>query len=356
MRVLVLLLAAATGLTAAGRALGAASDDRPAAPVPAPAPPAEPLPTPASARKLIDENKPADALKQVNRLLSMRGKAAEGLDRHELLVLKAEAHLRLKATEAAAVAFRQAADATEEAEPRAVARATEQLIRKSKNLAYTPKKVARGEKAEPIGIVEFESRRKALAALFIDEMQPVLPKAEAAKEANNVGPMIKAVAAVKELDYLEMAVNGSADQVNGMVTDLKDRGKKMLQGVMEKAAKRVDRITDLSNDTVRVRQVTPTGRGYRTTTLQKRRGVQREDVEALKEVADACDEVMIQAKALVRATGSDEEEVEQLVESADDLRTHVRRMLRMHEVEIGPGRGNLDPVAEDDGRRDRPRQ
>jgi hypothetical protein len=312
--------------------------------------PAEPVPTPESARKLIDDGKAAEALKQVNRLLAMRGKAAEGLDRHAVLLLKAEAHLRLKAAEAAAVAFRQAAGETEDAEQQAIARASEQLIRRSKNLAYTPKKVARGDKAEPIDVVNLESRRKALGAMFVDEIAPLLPKVEAAKEAKTVAPMVKAVAAVKELDYLELAANGSADQINGIVEDVKGRGKKMLTAVVEKSTKWVDRITELSNDTTRVKRVMPTGRGYRTALVEVRRGVSREDIVALKEIAAACDEVMVQAKALTEATGADEAELEELVESADDLRTHVRRMLRMHEVEIGPGRAATEPMAEDDRR------
>jgi hypothetical protein len=312
--------------------------------------PAEPVPTPESAQKLIDDGKPAEGLKQVNRLLSMRGKAAEGLDRHAVLLLKAESHLRLKAAEAAAVAFRQAAAETEDKEQQALARASEQLVRKSKNLAYTPKKITKGEKAEPIDIVDPESRRKALGAMFVDEIAPLMPKVEAAKDAKTVAPMVKAVAAVKELDYLELAANGSADQVNGIVEDVKAQGKKMLTAVVEKATKRVDRITELSNDTTRVKRVMPSGRGYRTVLVPMRRGVSREDVMALKEIAAACDEVMIQAKALTEATGADEAELEELVESADDLRTHVRRMLRMHEVEIGPGRAAGEPMAEDDRR------
>jgi hypothetical protein len=314
---------------------------RPAAP--AAAAQAEPLPTVEQIRKLLDDGNGADALKHVNRLLALRGKAGESYDKYELLTLKGEAHLRLKANEAAAVAFRQAAAETEDRQHKAVARATEQLIRRSKNLAYTPKKLARGEKAEPIDVVNPDSRHKAISALFVDEVSPLLPKAEAAKAARSVGPMIKAMAAAREMEYLELAANGSADQINGIVEGLKEQGKSMLTRVMEKATKRVDRITTLANDTERVRQVIPmSGGGYRSVMIEKRRGVQKDDITELKGIIDACDEVIAQANALAESTGGEEREVEDLVEAADDLKVHVQRMLRVHDVEYKGRREGQD--------------
>lgn len=299
------------------------------------APQAEPLPTVEDVQKLVQSGEAADALKQVNRLLSLRGKAAESYDRYELFSLKGEAHLRLKANEPAAAAFRQAAAETDDRQHKALARSTELLIRRSRNLAYTPKKVARGDKAEPIDIVNADSRRKAIAALFVDEVSPLLPKVEAAKASKSVGPMIKTMAVAREMEYLELAANGSEDQVNGIVQSLREQGKTMLTRVMEKATKRVDRITTLANDMERVRQVVPlSSGGYRSITVEKRRGVQNDDIAELKGIIDACDEVIAQAGALAEASGKDGgQEVEDLVEAADDLKVHVQRMLRVHNIE-----------------------
>src|SRR5688500_6919375 len=233
-----------------------AAPKRAAAPAPAPAgqTPAQPdaLPTVEGIQKLLKADDAAGALKQINRLLSLRGKAAEGYDKYELLTLKGDAHLKMKANEAAAVAFRQAAAATEDPQHVAVAKATEMLIRRSQKLAYTPKKVARGGKAEPIDIVDPESRQGALAALFVDEVGPLLPKVEAAKNATSVVPMIKAMAAAREVEFLERAANGSADQVGGIVLTLGEKGEAMLSKVMEKATKRVDRITAMANETEQI--------------------------------------------------------------------------------------------------------
>jgi hypothetical protein len=312
---------------------GAAAGAGAGAPAPA-APQPDPLPTVEQIEKLLQSGEAADALKQVNRLLTLRGKAAEAYDKYELLTLKGEAHLRLKANDAAAVSFRQAAAETEDRQKKALARATEQLIRRSRNLAYAPKKVAKGDKAEPIDVVDPDSRHKALSALFVDDVTPMLPKIEAAKAANSVAPMIKAMAVARDMEYLELAANGSSDQISGIVEGLKEQGKSMLSKVLEKATKRVDRITSLANDTEHVRQVVPLGSGgYRTVVVDKRRGVQHDDVAELKGIIDGCDEIVAQAKALGQSTEKGASETEDLVDAAADLKVHVQRMLRVHDIE-----------------------
>ena len=87
---------------------------------------------------MFDQAQYADALRAIGRAMQLKGKAAEPYDRYELLTLKAEAHLHVKATPAAIQAFEQAAAETEDAQKQAVARSTALLLKKSKNLSYTP--------------------------------------------------------------------------------------------------------------------------------------------------------------------------------------------------------------------------
>jgi hypothetical protein len=312
----------------------ARKDPAPARPAAQPANQPDPLPTVETVQKALKDNDAPEALKQVNRLLSLRGKAAEGLDKYELLKFKGEAHLRLKASEAAAASFRQAAAATDDPQQQALAKATEALIKKSRQLAYTPKKVAKGDKAEPIDVVEPDSRAKAMAALFVDEVGPLLPKVDAAKKATSVAPMIRLMQAARDVEYLERAANGSADQVGGIVETLAEQGRTMLSKVIERATKRVDRITTLSNEMEQVAQVVPLSNGgYQRVLIPKRRGIKNDDVTELKGIIDALDEVVAQAKAVAQAEGKETDETEQLTDSAADLKVHVQRMLRVHNVE-----------------------
>jgi hypothetical protein len=291
-------------------------------------------PSVADLRKLLDDGKPADVLKHVSRLLSLRGKAAQPYDRSELLTLKGEAHLRLRASDAAAQAFHQAAEATDDREKQATARATEQLIRRSRNLAYTPRKVPKGGRPDPIDLLDPDQRRAALQAMFADDFADVAPKVAAAKDAKTLPPRLKAIQAVRELATIELAATGSADQVNGIVEDLKRGTKDLMDRVMERTTKRVDQITAMANDVERVRQVVPGIGGYSDVQIsERRRGLRRQDVGDLKQLADACDEVKAGAKALAQASGAEESEFDELTEAADDLRMHIRRMLRAHDVE-----------------------
>jgi len=129
-------------------------------PNPAPAADAETAPTVADVRKALENNDGTEALRLVSQLLSLRGKAAQGLDRYELFMLKAEGHLCQRAGDAAAQSFKQAAEQTNNREQAAMARASEQLIRRSRRLAYTPKRVVKGQvaKRDPIDIVDPEKR------------------------------------------------------------------------------------------------------------------------------------------------------------------------------------------------------
>src|SRR5215212_10101405 len=92
------LLLAAVLAHAAPAAPGAPDGPDPnVAPPPVGAGAAEALPSPRDVRAALDQGDPAEALRRLSRLLPLRGAAGKALDRYELLALKAEAHLRLKA-------------------------------------------------------------------------------------------------------------------------------------------------------------------------------------------------------------------------------------------------------------------
>ena len=322
-----LLLAA---LLAQAAPVTPAKNAAPPPPPPAPWPGAGPeaLPSTKDVRAALDKNDPTEALRLVARLLSLHGKSAAGQDRYELLTLKAEAHLRLKAGDAAAQSFRLAAEQTDDRERAAVARATEQLIRRSRGLVYTPKREVKGQpgKRDPIDIVDPEKRKAALRAMFADEMAELAIRVKAAKATPTLPPALKAMQAARELTTLELAANGSADQVNGVIEILKDSCKDLLNRTMEKTTKRVDQITQMANDTEVVG-------GFDGEVGERRRGLKRQDVGDLKALADTCDQVVAGGKAVAQAAGVDEVEFEDVVDAAGDLRMHIRRMLRAHDVE-----------------------
>src|SRR5688500_17543270 len=118
-------LAGASFVMAAAPARPAPARTAAPAPAPVPAPPPDaPAPAPGVAgvamptidqlKQQLAEGKHQEVLKQVAKLLQLKGEAAKSYDRYELLSLRGEAALRGKANSMAAEAFAQAAKATED--------------------------------------------------------------------------------------------------------------------------------------------------------------------------------------------------------------------------------------------------
>jgi hypothetical protein len=307
----------------------------PAGPAPAPAPgepaaPAAPGP-PASAdeiRKLVADGEHAEALKQLSRVLPLRGDAAAGYNKYELFMLKGDVHLKMKAPSAAVTAFTQAAEQTEDPTEKAIARASALLLRKAKALAYTPKPPKRGGKADPIDVVDPERRKEALAALFADEWADAAAKVEAAKKGKTLPPIADALKALNGLDVLERAATGADEQVKGAATDLADRGHELMDKALDKMAKRVDRITNAANETLTRRVRVPTGGGqFADRTIVRKRGLKHEDHKELKSVLETCPQIAKSAEELAVASGGEKEDVEELVEKAQDIREVAEKTL-----------------------------
>src|SRR5580765_6335680 len=76
---------------------------------------AEALPTAAEIHQLYDEAKYPQVLQKLQRVLILKGEAAKPYDRHDLLRLRGETQLHLKAQAPAAQSFTEAAAATDDA-------------------------------------------------------------------------------------------------------------------------------------------------------------------------------------------------------------------------------------------------
>src|SRR5436190_3879236 len=126
-------------------------------------------PSSAELHKLFDDENYAQFLKELP--IAMSAKDQSAYDRYDLLTLKGEALLKTKADAAAADAFRDAAKAAKSDDAASLARATELLVRRSRQELYTPAPHDRSQTASTaaIDIIEKESRKSAFAALYADE-------------------------------------------------------------------------------------------------------------------------------------------------------------------------------------------
>jgi hypothetical protein len=262
----------------------------------------EGLPTIEQLNAQLAEGKHADVLKQVAKLLQLKGEAAKAYDRYDLLCLRGEAALRGKANSMAIEAFSQASRATDDPDKKAVARATEILIRRSKPLGYVPRTAggatpaagkispagagpagssagaagpagsgpaaagpagaapratpAKPQANQPIPIIEEADRKRAFAALYADEQAVVDPKVKKATTATSLPPIIEAIKSLGDLRAVDVAANGSAAQTKALGADLGAHAHQLISGALTKMEKRTEEcwtagrrvmVTELSN-------------------------------------------------------------------------------------------------------------
>ena len=271
-----------------------------------------------------------ETLQKLSRVLMLRGDAAKAYNRHDLLRLRGETQLKLKDATGAAASFEQAAKEAKEDKDRAVDLATQLLIKRSRNLTFTPapKKGAKAAdnaadkavaKAEPIDISDPEKRKAAFEALLAEQKEQVEPKLKGAKDAKTLPPLIEALYAAGSLRTLELAATGEDAQVSAMVKDLTGRAQKMMTDALKKMTDMVNQIEESAN---RLQEVmTPVrapglgggaGLGVYGERSYKKRGLMTPDVKDLNRVIADCKRLVPTIKELVDKLGESGEEFKQI--------------------------------------------
>jgi hypothetical protein len=263
---------------------------------------AEALPTAAEIHQLYDEGKYPQVLQKLQRVLILKGPAAKPYDRHDLLRLRGETQLRLKTPVPAAQSFTEAAEATDDAAAIAVDRATALLIKRSPQQAFTPKNTGKGKAPDAIPIVEPESRKKALAALFEDELAAASPKLKVVAEAKQLSTILEAIPFIRDLRSLELAATDKDERTKKVLGELGAHAHELLAKAVKDEGKKVDDIEKTANETVQIqdygRDPKSNGRGTKIETQWKKRGLSRNDAGSLRDsitltgkVAAACHEM-----------------------------------------------------------------
>ena len=325
-----------------GMALAPAQTPKPGGVKPQPAAPtgaggaADALPNADDVHQLFNEGKYKETLQKVARLLALKGDAAKAYDRHDLLVLKAESHLRQKEATAAVAAYEQAAKEAPDAKAKAVDTATPLLIKRSKNLTFTPpvKKgagaAAAAGSSEPIDITDPEKRKEAFAAMFAEQKEQAAPKFKAAKDAKSLPPIADAVKLAGNLRTLELAATGDDAEVKAMVQDLSAKAQKMMVDAVESMTKTVQDIEASANNLQPARTFTrsplPGGGAFAESTYRKR-GLMTPDVNDLKRIISDTQKLAPAAKEMGTALGDAGEDFNHVAKMAADLHDKAREVL-----------------------------
>lgn len=211
---------------------------------------ADPLPTQAEIQQLFNEQKYPDVLQRLGRVLILKGDAAKPYNRHALLRLKGETHLRMKATTPATQAFDDASKAAPDPIAAAEDYAMTLLIRRSPGLQFTTKSRDPSTRPAPMDILDPVARRAALLAMFQEELAAVEPRVKMARDSKQLAGVMTALPAVRAMRSLEMAATKTDEQTRKMVADLATHSYNMIEDALRTMQRRVEDIDKIANEVV----------------------------------------------------------------------------------------------------------
>jgi len=302
---------------------------KPGATTKADAPATGDLPTMDQMQALFDAGNYNELLKDFAKVLPLKGKAAEPYDRQKLLQLKLDTHMKLKQQAPAIATLNEMIDSTDDEPAKQSARATIQLIKRSKLFVYTPKPAKKTPKpSAPLDITDPIARKAAMQAMLDEDMAKVAPKVKAAMDQSSLPPIAAALEAAKGVRDIEVGVTGTDANSKTMVADLGSHGRDLITKTVEKMSKRVDEITKDANETIRTRANVMSAAGYRVAQDRvRRRGLKDQEPQELRKVINDLPAIARGAQELVLATGGKQSEADSMVEMCNELSKRAKKTL-----------------------------
>ena len=292
---------------------------RPAA-APAAAKPAEPAVSPPSQVEIADDlaaGRHEAVLRKVRVALELKGPDAKGYDRAALLRARGEALLRTKQADAAARAFEDAAWETTDPAARAEGLATALLVRRANaGLQYVgrrPDPQDRTRTPPPADVVGAESRKRATAILFADELAANRKRIEAAAASTSLKDALDLMPALHDLAALERTATGGTETTADLATGFDAR----IATHLEEAAASLKQ--EVEGHAAHALAAVPQGKMYKQRGLGDRAGRVRE----IARLADGMRNVCVGCEDLYAASDRDFPGLRKRIERTRDLARYL---------------------------------
>jgi hypothetical protein len=239
--------------------------------------PTDSTPSPDELRRMFDARQYRDVVRHAVKVLQLKGESAAAYDRHDVLVLKAEAHLHLGDAEPAAKAFEEAAAAAPDEAAAAKHRATAQLARRAKQNVYKPRTPSSAVGAgEGLSLLDPVARKIALRALYDDERAAARKRLVAGERAT-LAELVAVLDAAAPIRTLELGATGAATESDQVLDPLSDRAHALMKDELKAMTSRVDKLDKAANKKRKM------GSAYR------KRGLAAEEIAELREIVLTCE-------------------------------------------------------------------
>lgn len=192
-------------------------------------------------QQMMADGKQPDALRFIDQQLLQRHLDQAGEERYQLLMLKGDALIQTNKLTMASSAYDNARRAAPNGRAAAVARAHTMLIRAAPVGKYTPRTPAG---AEPIDIVNPDSRRAAFDALRADLAAAAKPKIARASQGRSLTPAMDLLPAVFDIASLELAAKGSIEQTQSDVASMGEHTRDLVHEQINLCQRKVNGLAD----------------------------------------------------------------------------------------------------------------
>jgi hypothetical protein len=241
---------------------GAASPAPAVVPV-APAAPAAPAVKPAAVpatqpsvdavQAAMDAKDFQTAVKLASKVLALKGPAAAGISRFQVMMMKADAQAAMKQIPTAVMTYKSAMKETKDVKEIALARWTAELFHTAGSVTYTPKLIAVGvPKRGPFDLNVPEQRKEAFGALLDDDLSALDPKIKSATVSQSLPQIWPVLQQVIDLDALDQIANASDDKTSTLASSLLDHCRNLLSNKLKEDWARLGDIDTHANQTLTV--------------------------------------------------------------------------------------------------------
>jgi hypothetical protein len=292
-------------------------------------PGADSVPSTEDIKKSMDDGNYREALQKLSKALALKKDAAGQYDRHELLRMKAESHLNLKDTAASSAAFAAAAKEAPDDASRASDKASEMIVKRSKNLAFTPKPARKGEKGTPIEILDPEKRKEAFKALLEEEKAAAAPALKSAQGAKTLPPIVDALKRIGDLRMLELAATGDDAEAKKLSEDLAGQAHKLMDKGVQDMADLVKAIETSANDVqpVAVPARGVGGSGPLMYQSYKKKGLTTRDTQDLKRIISDLKKLVPMARDLSQSLGDSGKDFAKVADDGETVGNQAYKVL-----------------------------